>query len=70
MALDYNNLLEENVRLKKSLVKVEELQTDIDKLKKVDQKLRSSLSGYVTMVEDKDADPKMFCKQVWISYLD
>ncbi len=57
VALDYNNLLEENVRLKKSLVKVEELKTDIDKLKKVDQKLRASLSGYVTMVEEKNTDP-------------
>ncbi len=57
VALDYNNLLEENVRLKKSLVKVEELKTDIDKLKKVDQKLRGSLSGYITMVEEKETDP-------------
>jgi len=58
VALDYNRLSEENVQLKKSLAKVADLQADIDKLKQVDQKLRSSLSGFVTMVDDKNSDPE------------
>jgi len=58
VAIDYNRLSEENNQLKKSLAKVEVLQADIDKLKQVDQKLRSSLSGYVTMVNEKGADPE------------
>jgi len=56
VALDYNRLNEENIQLKKNLSKVEELQADIDKLKKVEQKIKSSLSGYVTMVEQNDAN--------------
>ena len=58
VALDYNRLTEENMQLKKNLAKVEELQADIDKLKMVEKKIKSSLSGYVTMVEQKDGDPK------------
>ena len=58
VAIDYKRLAEENTRLKKSLTKVEELQSDIEKLKKVDKKLRSSLSGYVSLVEQKDEDPE------------
>ena len=54
IAIDYSSLLEENGQLKKNLAKVNELQTDIDKLKKVDQKLRSSLSGYIKMVDDTE----------------
>ncbi len=57
VALDYNRLSEENMQLKKSLAKVADLQADIDKLKQVDQKLRSSLSGYVTMVDVEGTDP-------------
>ena len=56
VALDYGRLQEENQQLKKNLSRVKELQTDVDKLKQVDQQLRSSLSGYVTLVEDKNAD--------------
>jgi murein DD-endopeptidase MepM/ murein hydrolase activator NlpD len=58
LALDYNNLLEENVQLKKNLSRLEELQADIDKLKQVDKKLRSSLSGYVTLIEENNSDPE------------
>ena len=58
VALDYNRLSEENKQLKKSLAKVEDLQADIDKLKQVDQKLRSSLSGYITIVDEKGVDPE------------
>jgi len=57
VALDYNRLTEENIQLKKNLAKVEELQADIDKLKRVEQKIKSSLSGYVTMIEQKEGDP-------------
>jgi murein DD-endopeptidase MepM/ murein hydrolase activator NlpD len=62
VALDYNRLHEENQQLKKNLTRLKDLQTDIDKLKQVDQQLRSSLSGYVTMVEDKNADPDLLMK--------
>jgi len=58
VALDYNRLNEENIQLKKNLAKVEELQADIDKLKMVEQKIKSSLSGYVTLVEQKEGDPE------------
>jgi murein DD-endopeptidase MepM/ murein hydrolase activator NlpD len=58
IALDYTRLNEENIQLKKNLAKVEELQADIDKLKMVDQKLRSSLSGYVTMIDQEEGDPE------------
>ncbi len=57
VAIDYNRLSEENVQLKKNLARVKDLQADIDKLKKVDQKLRSSLSGYIKMVDDTNNDP-------------
>lgn len=56
VALDYDRLQEENTQLKKNVARLKELQTDIDKLKQVDQQLRSSLSGYVTLVEDDNAD--------------
>ncbi len=55
LAIDYVDLQEENTKLKSGLAKLEELQTEIDKLKKIDQKLRSSLSGYV-MFEQKNTD--------------
>ncbi len=55
VALDYASLQEENTKLKSGLAKVEELQTEIDKLKKIDQKLRNSLSGYV-MIEPQNTD--------------
>lgn len=58
VALDYNRLNEENIQLKKNLAKVDELQADIDKLKMVEKKIKSSLSGYVSMVEEEDGDPE------------
>jgi murein DD-endopeptidase MepM/ murein hydrolase activator NlpD len=58
LALDYNRLEEENIQLKKNLAKVDELQADINKLKQVDRKLKSALSGYVTMVDQSDGDPE------------
>lgn len=58
VALDYNRLNEENVQLKTNLSKVEELQADIDKLKMVEQKMKSSLSGYVSIVDQNESDPE------------
>lgn len=55
LAIGYNGLQEENTKLKSGLARVEELQAEIDKLKKIDQKLRNSLSGYV-IVDQKDSD--------------
>ena len=57
VALDYNRLNEENIQLKKNLAKVDELQADIDKLKMVERKIKSSLSGYVTIVKQNEGDP-------------
>jgi murein DD-endopeptidase MepM/ murein hydrolase activator NlpD len=58
LALDYNRLSEENDQLKESLAKVEDLKADIDKLKQVDKKLRSSLSGYVSITNNDGTDPE------------
>lgn len=51
LAIDYNNLLDENKKLKDGLARLEEVQNDLSRLKKIDQKLRSSLSGYVNINE-------------------
>ena len=58
LALDYNRINEENLQLKKNLAKVDELQADINKLKRVDQKLKSALSGYVNLVDQTEGDPE------------
>jgi len=58
LALDYDRLNEENIQLKKNLAKVDDLEADINKLKQVDRKLKSALSGYVTMVEQSEGDPE------------
>jgi murein DD-endopeptidase MepM/ murein hydrolase activator NlpD len=55
LAIGYRGLQEENTKLKSGLARVEELQAEIDKLKKIDQKLRNSLSGYV-IVDQKNTD--------------
>lgn len=49
VAIDYNNILEENKTLKEGLSRLEEVQNDLTRLKMVDQKLRSALSGYVNI---------------------
>lgn len=51
VVIDYYSLREENLKLKDALAQVEEVQSDLNRLKKIDQKLRSSLSGYVSIVE-------------------
>jgi murein DD-endopeptidase MepM/ murein hydrolase activator NlpD len=50
--LDYQEVQKENSRLKKGLAKVEELYGDLERMKKFDQKLRSSMSGYVKVVDN------------------
>jgi murein DD-endopeptidase MepM/ murein hydrolase activator NlpD len=52
MALSYGTLREENLKLKENLNRLDEIQSNLDKLRKVDQKLRSSLAGYVGVVEN------------------
>ncbi|MCK4795828.1 MAG: hypothetical protein KAT05_00530, partial [Spirochaetes bacterium] len=47
LAIDYYSVLDENEQLKKSLQKFDEVRKEFDKVKMMDQKLRSSLSGYV-----------------------
>jgi murein DD-endopeptidase MepM/ murein hydrolase activator NlpD len=47
--IDYQNVKKENQQLKNGLSKIEQLQSDLDKLKKTDNKIRTSLSGYVNI---------------------
>lgn len=54
MYLAYSNIEKDNERLRKSLVQVNDIQSDLDKLKKINQKLRSSLSGYVQIVDSEN----------------
>ena len=56
VAIDYSNLFKENVRLKEGLAKLEGAQNDLERLKKFDQKLRSSLSGYVSVKQNDVED--------------
>ncbi len=53
-AIGYYSLMEENQKLKQGLEKVEGIIADLEKLKKIDQKLRSSLTGYVKVLENSD----------------
>ena len=64
VALDYQNLLEENKTLKDGLSRLEEVQSDLSKLKQIDQKLRSALSGYVNVNEEQGNDPDDALKKV------
>jgi murein DD-endopeptidase MepM/ murein hydrolase activator NlpD len=57
-ALSYNTVQEENMKLKESLNRLDEIQSNLDKLRQVDQKLRSSLSGYVGVVENDGQQDK------------
>ena len=49
LALAYNDVQEENKRLKEGLGRMAEIESDLERLKKIDQKLRSSLSGYIAL---------------------
>jgi murein DD-endopeptidase MepM/ murein hydrolase activator NlpD len=57
MYTDYVDLQKDNESLRKSLGQVKEIQSDLEYVKKSNQKLRASLSGYVKIVENNDADP-------------
>jgi hypothetical protein len=54
LAVEYYSLLEENEKLKKSLQIFDEVKKDFEKIKMMDQKLRSSLSGYVKIKENSE----------------
>jgi murein DD-endopeptidase MepM/ murein hydrolase activator NlpD len=49
VALRYDDLLDENNQLKEGMARLEELEGDLNKLKTMDQKLRTSLTGYVSL---------------------
>jgi murein DD-endopeptidase MepM/ murein hydrolase activator NlpD len=59
LAVDSGQIQQENVKLKESLARVDEIQTNLDKLRKIDQKLRSSLTGYVGIVENSQQQQEM-----------
>ena len=54
LAVEYYSVMDENDQLKQSLLKFEEVQKDFEKIKMMDQKLRSSLSGYVKIKENAE----------------
>jgi murein DD-endopeptidase MepM/ murein hydrolase activator NlpD len=54
LAVEYYTVLDENDQLKKSLQKFDEVKRDFEKVKMMDQKLRSSLSGYVKIKENSE----------------
>ena len=56
IALDYNRLEEDNFKLRKSMATLNELRQDLYSMKKMDQKIRASLDGYVTVVNSKEID--------------
>ncbi|MEJ2054381.1 MAG: M23 family metallopeptidase, partial [Calditrichaceae bacterium] len=56
IALDYTRLEEENFKLRKSMASINELRKDLNSMKKMDQKIRASLDGYVTVMDSKNLD--------------
>ncbi len=52
VALRYDGLFQENQLLKESLARVEQVAAELEKIKRIDQKLRTSLSGYVSVTEN------------------
>jgi murein DD-endopeptidase MepM/ murein hydrolase activator NlpD len=54
LAVEYYSVMDENDQLKQSLDKFEEVKKDFEKIKMMDQKLRSSLSGYVKIKENAE----------------
>ena len=54
LATGYYNLVEENQQLKQSLDQMEEIRADLSNIKKMDKQLRSSLSGYVKILENAE----------------
>jgi murein DD-endopeptidase MepM/ murein hydrolase activator NlpD len=58
MYVNYSKLQKDNERLSKSMAQVKEIQGDLERLKKIDQKLRSSLSGYVKLADSDETAAK------------
>jgi len=54
LAVEYYSVLDENEQLKESLQKFDEVKKDFEKIKMMDQKLRSSLTGYVKIKENAE----------------
>ena len=54
LAVEYYSVLDENEQLKQSLEKFDEVRKDFEKIKMMDQKLRSSLTGYVKIKENAE----------------
>lgn len=54
LAVEYYSVSDENEQLKTSLQKFDEVKKDFEKVKMMDQKLRSSLSGYVKIKENSE----------------
>lgn len=56
VAIDYTRLEEENFNLRKSLKRIEELQNDLNTVKLMDKKIRTSLEGYVSIMKSEPWD--------------
>jgi murein DD-endopeptidase MepM/ murein hydrolase activator NlpD len=56
IAIDYSRLREENFKLRKSMEKINQLQTDLNQMKQIDQKIRASLNGYVSVAKAETMD--------------
>jgi len=56
VALDYTRLEEENFKLRKSMAQINELRKDLNSMRKMDQKIRASLNGYVSITDSKNLD--------------
>lgn len=54
LAVEYYTVLDENEQLKQSLQKFDQVKKDFEKIKMMDQKLRSSLTGYVKIKENAE----------------
>ncbi|RMH61770.1 MAG: hypothetical protein D6677_11215 [Calditrichaeota bacterium] len=58
VALDYNRLKEENFELRSSLNRLGRVQADLERMRKINKKIRNSLSGYM-QVGDKVSPDSM-----------
>ena len=56
IALDYNRLEEENIKLRQGMAQLEDAKRDLNSIKKIDQEIRASLNGYVSVVDSKNLD--------------
>ena len=56
VALDYNRLKEENFELRSSLNRLSRVQDDLERMRKINKKIRNSLSGYVQVESGKETN--------------